>query len=268
MVCCRPDICPHISKLGQVLTAPAAIHYRALKAVAVYLIQTKKDGPIYWRRKPRLDLPKGDFKPYPIAPENLENSPWDPHGATALIIPHYRITPDEDQDLSSMAEERDIWTDSNWAGDLRHRRSMYNYVHMLFGMLIDYKTGIHPTICHSSAQAELAAKVAGGKNALYIRNMLIGLGIKITKPTRMWTDSVAVQAVEDATGTTKRLRHVEIAQFAVQDWKRKQLIHTYRVPSKHNPADLGSKFHPLTVHARLLPRIFCYHGPQRVRIPT
>jgi hypothetical protein len=90
---------------------------------------------------------------------------------------------------------------------------MYNYVHMLFGMLIDYKTRIHPTICHSSAQAELSAKVAGGKNALYIRNMLIGLGINITKPTRMWTDSVAVQAVEDATGTTKRLRHVEIAQF-------------------------------------------------------
>jgi hypothetical protein len=90
MVCCRPDICPHISKLGQVLTAPAAIHYQALKAVAVYLIQTRRDGPIYWRRKPRLDLPKGDFKPFPIAPENLENSPWDPHGATALAIPHFR----------------------------------------------------------------------------------------------------------------------------------------------------------------------------------
>jgi hypothetical protein len=52
MVCCRLDICPHISKLGQVLTAPAAIHYWALKALAVYLIQTKTDGPIYWRQKP------------------------------------------------------------------------------------------------------------------------------------------------------------------------------------------------------------------------
>jgi hypothetical protein len=49
MVCCRPDICAPVSKLGQVLASPAAIHYRALKAVAVYLIQTKSDGPIYWR---------------------------------------------------------------------------------------------------------------------------------------------------------------------------------------------------------------------------
>jgi hypothetical protein len=51
MVCCRPDICAPMSKLGQVMATPAAIHYRALKAIAVYLIQTKKDGPIYWRRR-------------------------------------------------------------------------------------------------------------------------------------------------------------------------------------------------------------------------
>jgi hypothetical protein len=88
---------------------------------------------------------------------------------------------------------------------------------MLFGMLIDYKKSIHPTICHSSAQAELAAKVAGGKNALYVINILKGIGIKLNKPTRMWTDSVVVQEVEKATGTTKRLRHVDIAQFAIQD---------------------------------------------------
>ena len=76
---------------------------------------------------------------------------------------------------------------------------------MIFGMLIDYKTAIHPTICHSSAQAELAAKVAGAKNALYVMNILLGIGIMLKKPTRMWTDNVAIQQVENATGTTKRL---------------------------------------------------------------
>jgi hypothetical protein len=137
---------------------------------------------------------------------------------------------------------------------------------MLFGMLIDYKTSIHLTICHSSAQAELAAKVAGGKNALYVTNILRGVGINITKPTRMWTDSVAVQEVEKATGTTKRLRHVEIAQFAVQDWYRTNQIVTYRIHTKHNIADLGSKLHPLGVHAHLILRLFCYHGPQRLTV--
>ena len=96
---------------------------------------------------------------------------------------------------------------------------MFNYVYMLFGMLIDYKTGIHPTICHSSAQAELAAKSAGGRNALYLRNVIQGLGITMRQPTRMWTDSVAVQEVEKAMGTTKCLQHVDIAQFALQDWR-------------------------------------------------
>jgi hypothetical protein len=135
---------------------------------------------------------------------------------------------------------------------------------MLFSMLIDYKTSIHPTICHSSAQAELAAKVAGGKNALYVINILKGIGIKLNKPTRMWTDSVVVQEVEKATGTTKCLHHVDIAQFAIQDWYRTNQIMTHRVHSKYNIADLGSKLHPLGVHAELVLWLFCYHGPQRL----
>jgi hypothetical protein len=166
-----------------------------------------------------------------------------------------------ERDLQRIVDEQDVVMDANWGGDLRNRWSMWHYVHMLFGMLIDYKTSIHPTICHSSAQAELAAKVAGGKNALYVMNILRGIGIKLSKPTRMWTDSVAVQEVEKATGTTKRLRHVEIAQFAVQDWYRTNQIQTYRIHTKHNVADLGSKLHPLGVHAHLVLRLFCYHGP-------
>jgi hypothetical protein len=86
MVCCRPDICAPISKLGQVLVSPAAIHYRALKAVAVYLIQTKTDGPIYWRRRKRMDLPQVPFNIRPVSPEHHINSPWDPIGPTALVI--------------------------------------------------------------------------------------------------------------------------------------------------------------------------------------
>jgi hypothetical protein len=86
MVCCHPDICAPVSKLGQVLALPAAIHYRALKAVAVYLIQTKTDGPIYWQRRKRMDLPHIPFNIQPVAPEHHVNLPWDPIGPTSLVI--------------------------------------------------------------------------------------------------------------------------------------------------------------------------------------
>jgi hypothetical protein len=54
---CHPDIAVPVIKLSQHASCPAVEHYKAVKAVFVYLNATREDRLVHWRRNPRDDLP-------------------------------------------------------------------------------------------------------------------------------------------------------------------------------------------------------------------
>jgi hypothetical protein len=55
---CRPDIAVPVIKLSQHASRPApSEHYKAVKAVFVYLNATREDGLVCWRKRPCTDLP-------------------------------------------------------------------------------------------------------------------------------------------------------------------------------------------------------------------
>ena len=89
---CRPDIAvPVIIKLSQHASRPAPEHYKAVKAVFVYLNATHEDGLVHWRKLPRDDLPDVPH-PRTVTPDDILRAYPDNH-CTYMRIDRSRALP-------------------------------------------------------------------------------------------------------------------------------------------------------------------------------
>ena len=274
MICGRCEVSFHISKLSQVMTRPAAVHFQALKQLAIYLVRTKHEGPIYWRTKPRDDLP---VIPRIIVPLDALSrlSPWQPpahlttiHGRTQMDAHDVPIHSDW-EGLEGPIEELALGLassgDTDFAADLRHRRSFSGSASFLHGGLIDFKTRLQISVAQSSAEAEIGGLSDAAKRAIYIRHILQGMRIRPLGPTPVFVDNEAARLVSLATGTTKRLRHVDVQMFGVQDWQqKKKWVKVLRIAGSVNQTDQFTKgSNSLQTHSRHTNRLYGYHGPMQ-----
>ena len=110
MTLCRVDIAPAIIKLSQYSANPAKCHYKAAKALLVYLWYTQHEGIYYWRTTPNdtledCPLPKTVTKAIQLQPYHQPTSPTDLHGSA----------------------------DATWASDRQHRKSTGGIVFFFVG---------------------------------------------------------------------------------------------------------------------------------------
>ncbi len=262
MICGRFDIAYAMSKLAQHGDNPTAAHYRALRQLAMYLVQTRHRGIIYWRLQPRNDLP---FIKITILPPKILHSsfPTTPPDGTLAGI-HITGT---DTDLIHPSDSDLLYhvhgfTDSDHASDITTRRSHTGSVITLDGSLIDFNSKLQVSVTLSSCEAELVALVDTAKRLRCIRQILRALSIPINHATPLYCDNAAAIKVSTATGTTKRLRHVDIRHFAIQEWTRSHELTVLKVHTSQNPADLCTKALDRKLHTRHMLRLMGYYGRQ------
>ena len=179
---------------------------------------TKSDGIYYWRPEPHKDLPDVPLpttltKEAILAHFHHDESPVKTYGAS----------------------------DSTWASDRQHRRSVSGIVFMLAGGAIYYKTRIQPTIALSSTEAELSAMADAGKAALYLRSILDEIGLQQTEPTPILADNKGARNMSNAQQPTRRTRHVEMKQLVILQWTEEDLITFQETKSEYNISDSLSK---------------------------
>jgi hypothetical protein len=220
IITCHPDLSFAVTKLCQFATNPAAEHYEAVQRVYRYLNLNPTDGITYWRRRSNPILPD---TPAPLPKSHLSDlppipfpSPTDP-GVVAGYV------------------------DSDWASDMRHRRSISGIAYLLAGGVIAYKTRVQPVISTSSTEAEFVAACDAGKIALYLRSILAELGIPQTQATVLYEDNVGAQLMANAGQPTKRTRHMDIKFFALQDWVEHDLLVLERIDTSVNCSDALTK---------------------------
>ena len=215
MVTCRPDISYPLIKLSQYSTNPAREHYEAIKDIYYYLQCTKADGIYYWRKELNHDLP--------ATSDTFDNEPE----VDTLL-----------QDNSSTLKEA---SDSDWGGDTTHRRSMTGFIIKLAGGAIYYKSKYQPTIALSSTEAEFVAATEAGKAILYIRTILEELNISQKDATILHVDNNGALNMANQRQPTKSTRHMELKQFAIQQWVEKDLLYLRRITTSDNYADAMTK---------------------------
>ena len=224
MITCRPEISFPIIKLSQFSTQPAAAHYTAVKRIFKFLSGTLDYGLTYWRISPHATLP--DHPPPPML-----TNPADQHlfhnvsDATEHFSPYSLFG----------------YADSDWAMDIRHRRSISGIIFKLAGAAIAWKCRVQPTVSLSSTEAEFLAASDAGKMALYLRSILDELHVKQIYATLLYEDNRGALLMAHAGQPTKQSRHIDIRHYALTDWVERDLIALEDVASGLNAADVVTK---------------------------
>jgi len=150
----------------------------------------------------------------------------------------------------------DCYTDTDWAGCPRTRKSTNGGCLLLGAHTVKHWSSTQAGISLSSGEAEFNGVVRGAGQALGYQSLLRDLGIDL--PIRLWTDSSAAIGICSRQGLGK-VRHLDTYTLWIQQAVRTGKINLKKVHGEANPADLFTK-HSLTREKLMqLTRLFdCY----------
>ena len=133
------------------------------------------------------------------------------------------------------------YTDSDYAQDPNHRKSMTGNMTMLASCVITWKSYTQKTIATSSTEAEYMAMFDCGKQVAWIRNMLMELGYSLTTPTPLYADSHG--AIFNASNPTqeKRTKHMDVRYHKIRKFVELMVISIFYIEGSENPADIFTK---------------------------
>ena len=236
-VTCRPDIGYHVTTLSKFSTAPADVHYLALKSVVRYLRSTIDWGIIYDRGYTESTLPK-TTRAYIDPPDDLPEFPVAEY-KTQLVG----------------------YVDAAHANDLRKRRSTTGYAFMINNGIVSYRSKTQSVTATSSTEAEFLAAVTAAKQAKYLRAVMKDLGFVQEGPTPLYEDNESAINIVNHRVPTERSRHIDIQHFAIQDWAEAGDIIMRHIPGIINPPDDLTKPLGWILHSRHARRIMGHYHP-------
>ena len=132
----------------------------------------------------------------------------------------------------------DVYTDTDWAGCLRTRKSTSGGCVMLGQHAVKHWSSTQASVSLSSGEAEFAGVIRGAGHGLGYQALLGDLGVKI--PLRVWTDSSAAIGICTRQGLGK-LRHLDTHTLWIQQAVRTKRVDLRKVDGEQNPADLLTK---------------------------
>ena len=133
----------------------------------------------------------------------------------------------------------DCYSDTDWAGCPRTRKSTSGGVILLGEHILKTYSSTQPTVSLSSGEAEFYGVVRASGAALGQQSLFADLGIPLS--VRVWTDSSAAMGICTRQGLGK-LRHIDTQTLWIQEKVRLKQITLKKVLGDVNPADLLTKF--------------------------
>jgi hypothetical protein len=137
--------------------------------------------------------------------------------------------------------EVSLYTDSDWAGCRKTRRSTSGGLILLGRHCIKTWSSTQLPIALSSAEAEYYSMVEGTSRCLCVRRMVEELGIGVQGPIQLHSDSSAARSFASRRGVG-RIRHLETRHLWLQAQVASREVVLYKVPGEENPADLLTKY--------------------------
>ena len=135
-------------------------------------------------------------------------------------------------------EAVDTYSDTDWAGCPKTRKSTSGGCVMLGCHVIKHWSSTQPSVSLSSGEAEFYGVVRGAGMGLGYQSLLRDLGVEV--PLRLWTDSSAAIGICSRQGLGK-LRHLDTHTLWVQHAVRAKRVDLRKVDGESNPADVFTK---------------------------
>ena len=136
------------------------------------------------------------------------------------------------------ADGIEVYTDTDWAGCPRTRKSTSGGCLMVGRHLIKAWSATQASLALSSGEAEFYGVVRGVGVGMGLQALYRDVGLAL--PLRVWTDSTAAIGTAGRQGLGK-LRHLECHSLWVQQRLRRKEFKLLKVAGESNPADLFTK---------------------------
>lgn len=133
------------------------------------------------------------------------------------------------------------YADSDWAGNVTDRKSVSGYIFKVYSATVSWTTRRKTSVALSSAEAEYMALSVAVTEVLWLRRLLVDLGVKIDEPTVIFEDNQACIRVAEDDKKMKRLKHVDVRYHFVRDEIQKGVIRLVYVPTDSQIADVMTK---------------------------
>ena len=156
------------------------------------------------------------------------------------------------------------YTDSDWAADLDHRKSLGAYIFLLDGASCSWKVKLSPTVCLSTQQAEYYALTEGTKEALNLRFLLRDLGFGQASPTTLFCDNKGAITMSLHPANKPATRHIDMRIHFCRQHVEEGDVTTIFTPTPDMVADFMTKQTLRLTHERHCRNAF---GNQQAPIP-
>ena len=107
--------------------------------------------------------------------------------------------------------------------------------------LISWKSQLPAQVAQNTTEAEVQAAIECAKDIPYFRTLLYSLGLPQKGSSRMQVDSTGAISQVNALGGITNQRHYIVKIRKLQEVRHLGLIHTYRVDTNDNVADMFTK---------------------------
>ena len=151
-------------------------------------------------------------------------------------------------------DDVDVYTDTDWAGCVKTRKSTSGGCLMLGSHAIKHWSSTQSSVALSSGEAEFAGVIRGAGQGLGYQALLRDFGVSTS--LRVWTDSSAAIGICNRQGLGK-LRHLDTHTLWIQQAVRLGRVDLRKVAGEVNPADLFTK-HSLS--RQRLEELVALHG--------
>ena len=135
----------------------------------------------------------------------------------------------------------ECFSDTDWAGSKEDRRSTSGYCVFFGGILISWKSKKQSVVSRSSAESEYRAMTQYVCEIMWIRQLLMEVGIKTSMSAMLWCDNQASMHIASNPVFQERTKHIEIDCHFVREKIQLGLIPTRYVKTGEQLEDIFTK---------------------------
>lgn len=133
-----------------------------------------------------------------------------------------------------------IYTDSDYAGDIKTRRSTTGVVCLLGGVPIAWCSKRQPIVTLSSTEAEFVAATEGAKYAIYLKSFIQELIEKEIKPKIIIDNTSAISLIKNG-NLSPRCKHMDVKYLFISENYKRKLFDIEYLPTDKQIADIFTK---------------------------